>query len=117
MQGLVATLLLRPAAADKLLRAAFNGLEPDEGDLSSGADVPAAYYIWGVAADTKVARWAAVELSKRLRFDVFPDLPGYMTAATPAGRRGAVTHLGFRPSAARNENLLISPPIAQRQAA
>jgi hypothetical protein len=117
LSAVVATLLLRQAAESQLLAGRFDGLSPSEDVLTTGDERPAIYYIWGVVADTMRARWAAVELSRRLRHESLGDLIGYMTAATPAGRRGAIQHLGFRPVGAGPESLLISQPVVERRAA
>jgi len=117
VSALVATLLLRPQAEEKLLSGTFDGRRPDKDDLSEAAEPPSFYYIWGVAAETKMGRWAIGELCRRLRFDALADLPAYMKAATPAGRRGAIVRLGFRPAAASSDDLLVSPPMTSGQGA
>jgi hypothetical protein len=117
LTGLVATLLLRPEATPRLLSGEFNGLHPAERDLSGPEARASAYYIWGVAAETRTAKWSAMELCKGLRYEALADLVAFMKAATPEGRRAGVERLGFLPIAGAGDDLLCSPAIAREQAA
>lgn len=115
--GVVAMLLLKGEAETQLLSGRFDGFRPGEDVLARGDDRPTAYYIWGVAAETKLGRWASVELSRRLRFGALKDLPGYMTAATDDGRRGAMRYLGFQAASSAPAGLMTGAPIVERRAA
>jgi hypothetical protein len=108
--GLAATLLLRAPAEAKLLRGTFNGRRPDD-DLAGPGDAPALYYVWGVAGERRVDRWAAMELCQRLRFEAFSDLTAFMKPATDDGRRAGVERLGFRPAGPSTDGFYVSSPI------
>jgi len=117
VSGLVATLLLTPGAIERLLEGRFDGLSPQDEDLSAPDAPAAAYYIWGVAGRTRLARWSAMELCKRLRYQALPDLTAFMKAATPEGRRAGIDRLGFVPVGHADERLFVSLPMLERQAA
>jgi hypothetical protein len=115
--GVVATLLLRPAAEPAIVAGRFDGIAPFEPYLARGRDHPSACYYWGIAGATKDASAAAMEFFRRIRFDVLADLTAYVLAATPIGRHVAIKRLGLSPIRHPDDNLLSSGPIAARRAA
>jgi hypothetical protein len=115
--GVVATLLMRADQTDGLFDGGFDGLRPRADQICAPGQAPAAYYIWGVAGETRTAKWASMELCRRFRFGVLAPLVGYTRVATPDGRRAAQTRLGFGPALGPEDNLLVSPPILERRAA
>jgi hypothetical protein len=117
VRGIVATLFLSRLGERKLAGGEFNGLDPDLSDLAGRMAPASSYYIWGVGGDTRLARWAAMEFCRRLRNDVLADLPCFTRAATADGRRAAISRLGFHPLRRVDDDLLVSPPIAERRAA
>jgi hypothetical protein len=117
VSGMVSTLLLRPGAELELREGAFDGLTPDEALLARGDDAATLYYVWGIAGATKSARAAVMDLMHRFRFGVLADLTAYAVAATRVGRYVGVTQLGFAPVRHPNDNLIVSPPQAERIAA
>jgi hypothetical protein len=117
VRGLVATLLLKPAAEPILAAGDFNGLQPQAHLLAEPDDAVGFYYVWGIAGASRSASSAVVELCRRLRYGALASLTAYATAATPAGRRVGVTQLGFQPVRHADDDLLVSAPAEQRRAA
>ena len=115
--GLVATLLLVPAAEATLASGDFDGLAPRDDLLGRPGDEIGFYYVWGIAGATKRASSAVMELCRRFRFHALAELTAYAVAATPAGRRVGVGQLGFRPVRGPDDSLVVSPAIKARWAA
>jgi hypothetical protein len=113
----VATLLLGEDQRAGLISCDFDGLAPRADRICGPGDTPSIYYIWGVAGESRAAKWAAMELCRRFRYGALADLTAFTRVATPDGRRAAVTRLGFVPAGRPDDNLLISPPSLERRAA
>jgi len=115
--GVVATLLLAEDQRAALISGDFDGLAPRADRLCGPQDAPSIYYIWGVAGESRAAKWAAMELCRRFRYGALADLTAFTRVATADGRRAAVSRLGFVPAGRADDNLLISPPTVERRAA
>ena len=114
---MVATLLLREDQRGALVSGALDGLSPRTDQICAPDEAPAIYYIWGVAGETRAAKWAAMELCRRFRFETLAGLTAFTRVATADGRRAAVDRLGFGPLRRPDDDLLISPSVPERRAA
>ena len=120
-QGVVtavaAIVFLSPAGADALLSGAFDGLAPQRRHLACGAEPAWHCYYWAIAGVTKTSSAAAMELFRRARFELFPDLTQLAVATTPIGRHVALTRLAMQPARGPEDNLMLGAPFAAMQAA
>jgi hypothetical protein len=115
--AVVATLLLRQDQGAAVVSGTFDGLSPRPEQICAPGATASIYYIWGVAGETRAAKWAAMELCRRFRFETLADLTALTRVATEDGRRAAIERLGFGPLRRTQDDLLISPPSLERRAA
>ena len=115
--GVAAIVFLSPAGADALIRGAFDGLAPQRPFLACGAEPAWHCYYWAIAGATKASSAAAMELFRRVRFELFPDLAQLAVATTPIGRHVALTRLAMQPARGPDDNLMLGAPILAARAA
>ena len=115
--GLMGLLLLRDAAVQQLMDGVFDGMEVDTDLLSRPNEIPAIGYGWGIVATTEKSSNALKACGWPLRSGPLGPLTFITTAVTPAGRHVCISRLGYRPLRHADDSLLISDPIAARQAA
>jgi hypothetical protein len=94
LTGLYAELALAEAGLKALESGAFNGLDPDLGQVARPGDRVAAFYCWGLAADTRRSQVNGVRAVIAARDKVYPDLPFFTTAAGSDGARVAFRRFG-----------------------
>jgi hypothetical protein len=115
--GVTASLFLRRRAVDVIVRGRFNALTPDVDLLAREGEHPAAAYGWGVAVATRPASKAILGGGVAMKDVLFPTLTAFARAVTGAGRHICLTRYGYRPLRGPDDDLLVSEPQVQEQAA
>ncbi|SRR5258706_7867909 len=115
--GVTGQLFLNRRAVDQLLQGEFDALDPDPSLLTTEGQRPVAAYAWGVAAATKPAGAAILGGGGAMRERLFPNLTAFTRAVTGAGRHVALTRYGYRPLRGPDDDLMVTEPQAQEQAA
>jgi hypothetical protein len=93
--GVVGELALTPEGMQALTSGAFNGIDPDLAHVAAPGQAVAAFYCWGIAADTRKAAATTIRGVVTAREAVYADLPFFTRAAPPrdggddAASRGA----------------------------
>ena len=106
--GVFGILLLRQSAVATLLSGAFDGVDIDLDLLSRPEETPAIGYAWGVAATTRIAGAAITQFGQLLCAGPLNRIPFITKAVTEAGRRVAISRMGYRPLRGPDDDLLIN---------
>jgi hypothetical protein len=115
VSAVAAVLLLNAAGGRALLANEFDGLSPQRRFLARSRATHC--YYWGIAGATKSASAAVMEVFRRVRFELFPELTPAALAATPIGRHVAMTRLDMHPARDAQDNLMIGAPLLAARAA
>ncbi len=108
-------LLLRPPGHQQLIAGVFNAKQPDLSVLCRGADVPAAGYLWGIAAADKTAAAAALAFCRTMDDRTLRHVVAFTRAVTPVGRHLAGQRFGFKPCRHPDDDLLVRAPLADEE--
>lgn len=111
ISGVLAFMPLRPAALLAVATERFDATSPKLDLIATGAERPAAVYLWGLAAVTPPAAVAILDAVALIRRRL-PGVPFFARASAPDGRKLLCERLGYTAFPGSVAGLLWSPSIS-----
>ena len=116
LTGVLAVIPVNVSGLNALNNDRFNALAPEMSEVARRGEEPAAIYVWGMAAQLKMAGARLSSGLLAMGDRATPHLPYFARAATPAGAH-LLRRTGFSDFAGSSSGLLRREPAQSRRAA